>query len=79
MVKYFQRTERHYDRTASTEVHGFEGPIHTTAGARAFPLGKELLAAFERCGVPFNLEPVPIETEVRRPSKKLGWSLFQPL
>ena len=47
MLPYFRRTESHHDpECVDPRQHGFEGPIHTTASERKYPLQKTLLAAF---------------------------------
>lgn len=47
MLPYFRRTETHHDPTSvHTQQHGFDGPIHTTASARKYPLREKLHSAF---------------------------------
>ena len=54
LLPYFKKTETHYDSTqGDTEQHGFDGPIHTTASARHYPLGDKMKQAFvEGTGLP---------------------------
>ena len=46
-LPYFCKTESHHDpKGVDPEQHGFEGPIHTTASARNYPLKDVLRKAF---------------------------------
>ena len=53
-LPYFRKTESHHDPLhADPRQHGFEGPIHTTASARKYPLKDQLRDAFlEGTGLP---------------------------
>ena len=55
LLPYFRRTETYYDRAVGDpEQHGFEGPIHTTASARNYPLKEPLRTALSKgTGLPF--------------------------
>lgn len=47
LLPYFRRTESHHDpQSVDPKEHGFEGPIHTTASARKYPLKDLLRRAF---------------------------------
>ena len=47
MLPWFRKTESHHDpRGGDPHQHGFEGPIHTTASARKYPLKELLYKAF---------------------------------
>ena len=47
MLPYFRKTETHHDPNGvDPQQHGFDGPIHTTASARKYPLKELLNAAF---------------------------------
>ena len=50
-LPYFKRTETHYDKTADPEVHGYDGPIHTTSG-RSYPLREVIHRSFISAGFP---------------------------
>ena len=52
MLPYFKRTETHHDpKTADPSQHGFDGPIHTTASARQYPLKDLMRQAFLNTGL----------------------------
>lgn len=58
LLPYFKRTETHFDREASSEQHGFEGPIHTASVTssdpnRKYPLREPLRAAWAAVGVDY--------------------------
>ena len=53
MLPYFRRSEHHHDPTADPDVHGFEGPIHTTSG-RAYPLREDVYSALLQLGIKHN-------------------------
>lgn len=47
MLPWFRKTETHHDpKSVDSNQHGFEGPIHTTASARKYPLKELLRQAF---------------------------------
>ena len=47
MLPYFRKTETHHDlENIDAKQHGLEGPIHTTASARKYPLKELMQAAF---------------------------------
>jgi choline dehydrogenase-like flavoprotein len=55
MLPYFRRTETHHDPNADPQQHGFDGPIHTTASARKYPLKELMRSAFlEGTDLAFN-------------------------
>ncbi|KAI9927474.1 hypothetical protein MW887_003088 [Aspergillus wentii] len=54
MLRYLKATETHYDAAASPEIHGFSGPISTTAGKRDYPLREPIRNALEAVGIEFN-------------------------
>ncbi|KAL9624611.1 MAG: hypothetical protein Q9160_001276 [Pyrenula sp. 1 TL-2023] len=58
MLPYFRKTESHHDpKHADPHQHGFDGPIHTTASARTYPLKELMRSAFlESTGLPFNVD-----------------------
>lgn len=56
LLKYFKKTEHHHDQSGSPEVHGFDGPIHTTAGTRKYPLREPLGTALSEAGLRSNAD-----------------------
>lgn len=54
MLKYFRKVEAHHDPNADPEVHGLNGPITTTAGARHYPLGDTVFTALVKSGNAWN-------------------------
>ena len=54
LLKYFKKSETFHDRSASGEIHGFDGPISTIAGVRNYPLKTSVLTAFKQSGLEFN-------------------------
>lgn len=54
LLKYFRKSEHHHDPRANPELYGFDGPIHTTAGVRHYPLRKCLRSALNQSGIPYN-------------------------
>ncbi|KAF2496661.1 alcohol oxidase [Lophium mytilinum] len=54
LLRYFKKTERHYNPDGDREQHGFDGPISTTAGHRNYPLRETVFNAFTKSGVTFN-------------------------
>ncbi|KAL8681146.1 MAG: hypothetical protein Q9186_002739 [Xanthomendoza sp. 1 TL-2023] len=49
LLPYFRRTETHHDpEGGDPRQHGFQGPIHTTASERTYPLQKLLHTAFTK-------------------------------
>lgn len=56
LSRYFQKIEHHHDPSGDPEVHGFEGPIYTTAGTRKYPLREPLGTALSEAGFPFNAD-----------------------
>jgi choline dehydrogenase-like flavoprotein len=52
MLPYFKRTETHHDPSnVDSSQHGFEGPIHTTALARNYPLRELMRQSFLNAGL----------------------------
>lgn len=56
MLPYFKKVEKHYDPDGNPELHGFDGPISTTAGACQYPLRETMAKALDGAGLPFNPE-----------------------
>ncbi|KAF2494733.1 alcohol oxidase [Lophium mytilinum] len=56
LLPYFKRTEHFWDTAADPKYHGFDGPIHTTAG-RKYPMRNILQQSFSARGVETNPEP----------------------
>ncbi|KAL8726093.1 MAG: hypothetical protein Q9166_006930 [cf. Caloplaca sp. 2 TL-2023] len=59
LLPFFRKSETHHDRkSVDSGQHGFDGPIHTTASARDYPLREQLRSAFFKgTGLPFNEDP----------------------
>ncbi|KAI0381523.1 GMC oxidoreductase [Hypomontagnella monticulosa] len=62
MLPYFKRSESFYDKNASAEFHGFDGPMKVTPilasnAARRYPLREPLEKAWTELGVQRNLDP----------------------
>lgn len=62
LLPYFRRSERFYDRSASAEHHGFEGPMKVTPilasnAARRYPLREPLEKGWTELGVKRNPDP----------------------
>ena len=56
LSRCFKKIEHHHDPAGDPEVHGFEGPIHTTAGLRQYPLREPLREALSESGLQFSAE-----------------------
>ncbi|MCJ1240158.1 hypothetical protein MMC14_008158 [Varicellaria rhodocarpa] len=54
LLKYFRRAEHYHDPNTSSEEHGFDGPIYTTANTRKYPLREPLQGALSESGLSFN-------------------------
>lgn len=59
MLKYFRRSERHWDKNADPKEHGFQGPVYTTSVSasdeeRRYPLREPLRRAWQQLGLRFN-------------------------
>ncbi|OKL64464.1 hypothetical protein UA08_00992 [Talaromyces atroroseus] len=54
MLPYFKKVETHYDPNGNPALHGFTGPISTTAGARTYPLRETIRTAFASAGLEYN-------------------------
>ena len=55
LLPAFKRSEHWHDtRKDATELHGFDGPVHTKSGDCGFPLRQPLKEGFEYAGFPFN-------------------------
>ena len=54
LLPYFKKCQTHHDPQANPEVYGFDGPIHTTAGARDYPLRKTIYNALVNSGIKYN-------------------------
>ncbi|KAF2467780.1 putative glucose dehydrogenase [Lindgomyces ingoldianus] len=53
MLKYFKRSERHWDSSVDAGQHGFEGPIYNSSpssSGRKYPLREEILEAWKSLG-----------------------------
>lgn len=55
LLPYFKMTETHHEpKNVDDDQHGFDGPIHTTAQSRIYPLCDELRSMFhEATKLPF--------------------------
>ena len=53
MLPYFRRSEHHHNPKVNSNLHGFDGPIHTTSG-RAYPLREDIHAALLQVGIKHN-------------------------
>lgn len=56
MLPYFKRTETCHNSKADPNLHGFDGPIHTTGGEREYPLRKIVHQMWSKAGVKFNAD-----------------------
>jgi choline dehydrogenase-like flavoprotein len=61
-LPYFKKSEMYFDKSASPEQHGFEGPIHVGSVSasdptRLYGLHQPLLDAWTELGVKFNPDP----------------------
>lgn len=57
LLPYFKRTETHHDPQACPQVHGLDGPIHSSTAVtsgRHYPLTEPTRKAWERLGVKPN-------------------------
>jgi choline dehydrogenase-like flavoprotein len=54
MLPYFMKSETHYEPNGDPKLHGFTGPILTTAGARTYPLRETIKTAFASAGLEYN-------------------------
>ncbi|OJJ36211.1 hypothetical protein ASPWEDRAFT_41422 [Aspergillus wentii DTO 134E9] len=54
MLPYLKATETHHTHTASSDIHGFAGPISTTMGKRDYPLREPLRNSLTEAGLIFN-------------------------
>lgn len=59
LLPFFRKSETHHDiKNGNPRQHGFDGPIHTTASARDYPLRDLLRSAFFKgTNLPFNQDP----------------------
>ena len=55
ILPYFRRSESHHNPKADPTQHGFDGPIHTTAG-REYPLRDAIHNAFSSIGLKDNFD-----------------------
>ena len=53
MMPYFNRSEHHHDPDADSQLHGFDGPIHTVSG-RQYALRDTVYNAFHAAGYQDN-------------------------
>ena len=54
LLPYFRRSEHHFDSSAESEQHGFDGPMHTvsvSASGRNYPLRETILEAWLNLGL----------------------------